>query len=106
MKAIFNNEWYSSDKVAAQQVDLLGPLPCNWWEAWNERDFFDVNGRRKRAATCGLRWTRLLKTTFNHTDGRFKWVNMGVTKPLTFKLDAANVCIQAGRSTLCRGPEV
>lgn len=48
MKAIFSSEWYSPDKVAVQQVDLLGPLPRNWWEAWNESDFFDVNGRRKK----------------------------------------------------------
>jgi hypothetical protein len=48
MKAIFSSEWYSPDKVAAQLVDLHGPLPRNRWEAWNESEFFDVNDRRKK----------------------------------------------------------
>ena len=45
MKAIFSGECYSADELASQQIDILGPVPRDWWERWNERgEFFDVNG--------------------------------------------------------------
>lgn len=45
MKAIFSSEYHSADELASQQIDILGPVPRDWWEQWNERgEFFDVNG--------------------------------------------------------------
>ncbi|KAJ5105522.1 hypothetical protein NUU61_002869 [Penicillium alfredii] len=46
MKAIFSSEHYSSDELASQQIDILGPLPRDWWEQWPERsEFFHADGR-------------------------------------------------------------
>ncbi|CAG7997997.1 unnamed protein product [Penicillium salamii] len=46
MRVIFSSDWYSADEVTCQHIDILGPLPQNWWEQWSERGkFFDVNGR-------------------------------------------------------------
>ena len=49
MKALFSNEFPSIDEVAAQQVDVLGPMPSEWWNSWDEKSqFFDVNGHALR----------------------------------------------------------
>ncbi|CAG8114264.1 unnamed protein product [Penicillium salamii] len=48
VKVIFSSEWYSADEVTCQQIDILGPVPQNWWGQWSERgQFFDLNGRPK-----------------------------------------------------------
>lgn len=47
MKAIFSTEYTDVDKVTAQQVNVLGPLPTHWWEQREEkerREFFVGNG--------------------------------------------------------------
>ncbi|KAI1905540.1 hypothetical protein LOZ12_006743 [Ophidiomyces ophidiicola] len=44
MKAIFSGECSTADEIISQQVDVLGPMPSEWWEKWDERDqFFDSN---------------------------------------------------------------
>lgn len=48
MKAIFSSDFATADEVVSQQIDVLGPMPSNWWERWEERrEFFDENGRPK-----------------------------------------------------------
>lgn len=48
MKAIFSSEFTTDDEVTSQQVDVLGPMPPNWWERWGERsNFFDKKGYPK-----------------------------------------------------------
>ncbi|CAI4212869.1 unnamed protein product [Parascedosporium putredinis] len=37
MKAVFSNEYVTEDEITAQQVDVLGPMPQNWWERWQNR---------------------------------------------------------------------
>jgi serine/threonine-protein kinase SRPK3 len=46
MKAIFSSEFATEDKVVSQQIDVLGPIPKEWWERWEaRRDFFDESGK-------------------------------------------------------------
>lgn len=46
MKAMFSNEYVTEDEITAQHVDVLGPMPQNWWERWQERaQFFTDDGR-------------------------------------------------------------
>jgi hypothetical protein len=46
MKAIFSGEYSSAEELASQHIDVLGPVPKDWWEQWDERgEFFDVDGR-------------------------------------------------------------
>lgn len=46
MKAIFSSEFATEDKVASQQIDVLGPIPKEWWERWETRqEFFDEFGK-------------------------------------------------------------
>ncbi|KAI9036249.1 kinase-like domain-containing protein [Aspergillus affinis] len=45
MKAIFSTEYVPSDEIIAQHVDVLGPMPSDWWHRWEERSvFFDEHG--------------------------------------------------------------
>jgi serine/threonine-protein kinase SRPK3 len=48
MKAIFSSEFATADEVVSQQIDVLGPMPLSWWNAWEElSQFFDEDGRPK-----------------------------------------------------------
>ncbi|KFY45713.1 hypothetical protein V494_00818 [Pseudogymnoascus sp. VKM F-4513 (FW-928)] len=48
MKAIFSSEFATADEMASNHVDVLGPMPLNWWDACEERSkFFDDAGRPK-----------------------------------------------------------
>lgn len=48
MKAIFSSEFTTVDEIVSQQVDVLGPMPLEWWERWGERSqFFNSDGRPK-----------------------------------------------------------
>ncbi|WEW55298.1 hypothetical protein PRK78_000727 [Emydomyces testavorans] len=40
MKAIFSSEFTTADEITAQQIDVLGPMPSDWWEKWEEKDQF------------------------------------------------------------------
>ncbi|KGO36046.1 hypothetical protein PEX1_013060 [Penicillium expansum] len=45
MKAIFSTDFVDEDQIAAQQVDVLGPMPSEWWQRWEARSrFFDEYG--------------------------------------------------------------
>ncbi|KAI1949089.1 hypothetical protein LOZ57_002456 [Ophidiomyces ophidiicola] len=42
MKAIFSSEFITEDEMISQRIDILGPMPSEWWDKWEERDqFFD-----------------------------------------------------------------
>lgn len=46
MKAIFSQEYIPEDELISQHVDVLGPMPVDWWERWEARsEFFDEAGR-------------------------------------------------------------
>ncbi|XHG07567.1 hypothetical protein AWENTII_010705 [Aspergillus wentii] len=45
MKAIFSTDFVPEDEIVAQHVDVLGPMPSNWWKSWEARSrFFDEHG--------------------------------------------------------------
>ncbi|KAK2858519.1 hypothetical protein FQN49_004652 [Arthroderma sp. PD_2] len=48
MKAIFSSEFATADSVTSQQIEVLGPMPSEWWERWEERShYFDEHGNPK-----------------------------------------------------------
>lgn len=48
MNAVFSSEFTSIDEIVSRQIDVLGPMPLNWWERWEERSqFVDSAGRPK-----------------------------------------------------------
>ncbi|KAM5443150.1 hypothetical protein MferCBS31731_002026 [Microsporum ferrugineum] len=50
MKAIFSSEFVTDDDVTSQQIEVLGPMPQDWWERWEERSkFFDEKANPKGA---------------------------------------------------------
>ncbi|KAG2416905.1 hypothetical protein HFD88_008122 [Aspergillus terreus] len=75
MKAIFSGEYSSAEELASQHIDVLGPVPKDWWEQWDERgEFFDVDGRPAQ--------------------GRYVWPPIvQAFEECIQKFDAANVCI-------------
>lgn len=45
MKAIFSTDFVDEDEMVSQHVDVLGPMPSEWWEGWKGRSrFFDEHG--------------------------------------------------------------
>jgi serine/threonine-protein kinase SRPK3 len=40
MKSIFSSEFATEDEVACQHIDVLGPMPSNWWLHWEGRSHF------------------------------------------------------------------
>jgi serine/threonine-protein kinase SRPK3 len=45
MQVIFNSEYVGPDDVVAQYIDILGPMPTLWWDAWEGKSaFFDTSG--------------------------------------------------------------
>ena len=45
MKAIFSTEFVPEEEILAQHVDVLGPMPSEWWQRWEGRSqFFDEDG--------------------------------------------------------------
>lgn len=45
MKAIFGTDFVDEDQIAAQHIDVLGPMPSEWWQRWESRSrFFDEHG--------------------------------------------------------------
>lgn len=48
MKAIFSSEFTTADEMVSNHIDVLGPMPLSWWNAWEERSqFFDNDGHPK-----------------------------------------------------------
>ncbi|KAL3449393.1 hypothetical protein BJX65DRAFT_272175 [Aspergillus insuetus] len=45
-RPLFDATLATRDDIAAQQVDILGPLPAEWWGCWQARgEYFDEDGR-------------------------------------------------------------
>ncbi|KAJ5577626.1 uncharacterized protein N7459_006590 [Penicillium hispanicum] len=45
MKAIFSTDFVHKDEIVSQHVDVLGPMPSEWWQNWEGRSrFFDEYG--------------------------------------------------------------
>lgn len=40
MKAIFSIEMVPDDEIVAQHIDVLGPMPREWWLRWEGRGIF------------------------------------------------------------------
>lgn len=62
MKPVFSNEFRPKDEIVAQHIDVLGPMPSDWWLRWKVRDEFlsprmgsrpipmaKTNGRRSKS---------------------------------------------------------
>ncbi|KAL4934187.1 kinase-like domain-containing protein [Aspergillus undulatus] len=46
MKAIFSTDFVHEDEIVSQHIDVLGPMPSEWWRRWEGRPrFFDEDGR-------------------------------------------------------------
>lgn len=54
MKPLFNGQFVPADSVVAQQEDILGPMPSQWWNQWKKRlEYFDGEGNSTRGNdTC------------------------------------------------------
>ncbi|KAM3529082.1 hypothetical protein NHJ13051_002096 [Beauveria bassiana] len=49
MKPLFNDQLVPPDSVVAQQEDILGPMPPQWWKQWEKRlEYFDAEGNCTR----------------------------------------------------------
>lgn len=45
-ETIFGNAWVTEDEIASQYIDVLGPLPSDWWLKWQGRSqFFSEDGK-------------------------------------------------------------
>lgn len=45
MKAISSTDFVPQDEIVAQHIDVLGPMPSEWWLRWDGRaEFFDEHG--------------------------------------------------------------
>lgn len=45
MKAIFSTDFVHGDEIVSQHIDVLGPMPSEWWQRWEGRPrFFDEQG--------------------------------------------------------------
>lgn len=99
MKAIFSNEFTTLDEVTAQQVDVLGPMPPRWWEAWDERaQFFDGGNRplenREAWPTLDVAFEEFIQKY------RRKWPEVGI-----FGDDEAAAVLDLMRRMLAFRPE-
>lgn len=46
MKSMFSTSWVTEDEIASQHIDVLGPIPSDWWLRWEGRSqFFLENGQ-------------------------------------------------------------
>lgn len=49
IKAIFSGEYGTGDEMISQQIDVLGPLPLDWFNKWEGKDrFFDSDQNPKK----------------------------------------------------------
>lgn len=46
IKSIFSTDFVHEDEIVSQHIDVLGPMPPEWWQRWEGRHrFFDEYGR-------------------------------------------------------------
>ncbi|KAL4887219.1 kinase-like protein [Aspergillus karnatakaensis] len=70
MKAIFSTEVVPEDEIIAQQFDVLGPMPSEWWQRWEGRPrFYDENGQVRESHKMN-QWLPLQES---FEDGVQKW---------------------------------
>ncbi|PYH90933.1 kinase-like protein [Aspergillus ellipticus CBS 707.79] len=70
MKALFSTDFVPEDDIVAQQVDVLGMMPSEWWVRWEGRGrFFDAE-RRPTETYSENRWPDL-EGSFD--DGIQRW---------------------------------
>ncbi|KAL3475671.1 kinase-like domain-containing protein [Aspergillus californicus] len=44
-KTIIGGDFITADEVVSQHIEVLGPMPVEWWDRWTERGrFFDATG--------------------------------------------------------------
>ncbi|RAK80833.1 kinase-like protein [Aspergillus fijiensis CBS 313.89] len=59
MKAIFSTDIVPEDEITAQQIDVLEPMPADWWRRWKGRSsFFEADGCPTESYK-GNRWPAL-----------------------------------------------
>lgn len=59
MKAIFSTDFVDEDEIVSQHIDVLGPMPLEWWQRWEGRyRFFDEDGSPTESHR-GNRWPPL-----------------------------------------------
>ncbi|KAJ6169706.1 hypothetical protein N7497_002549 [Penicillium chrysogenum] len=59
MGAIFSTDFVDEDHIVARHIDVLGPMPSEWWHRWHARSrFFDEHGQPTESYR-GNRWPPL-----------------------------------------------
>ncbi|KAJ5774840.1 kinase-like protein [Penicillium paradoxum] len=65
MKSLFSSEFATEDNVISQHIDVLGPMPPDWWVRWEGRSqFFSDDGQSTEYHQTN-KWTPLDKR-FEH----------------------------------------
>ncbi|KFY62784.1 hypothetical protein V496_04373 [Pseudogymnoascus sp. VKM F-4515 (FW-2607)] len=94
MKAIFSSEFTTADEMVSNHIDVLGPMPLSWWNAWEERSqFFDDDGHPKEGRHVWLP----INEAFEHGAQKYRRKSSRVDE---FSREET-VVILAGRSTNC-----
>lgn len=58
-RSLFDVLLATEDDVTAQQIDVLGPLPDEWWEKWEARSkYFAENGQQPAEGRSVWSWER------------------------------------------------
>lgn len=48
MATLFSIDYVSPDKIVAEHIDALGPMPTDWWKSWEGKNkFFHEDGSSK-----------------------------------------------------------
>ncbi|GKZ64950.1 hypothetical protein AnigIFM63309_000378 [Aspergillus niger] len=56
MKPIFSTDIVPDDEIVAQHMDVLGPMPQEWWQRWEGRSKFFTEDGRPTEAYLENRW--------------------------------------------------
>ncbi|KAF9887276.1 hypothetical protein FE257_010404 [Aspergillus nanangensis] len=86
MKAIFSTEFVHEDEIIAQHIDVLGPMPSEWWARWEGRSrFFKEDGSPTNSyrEINGLRFRSHLRSVCRNGDGEWE-TSLGMMRKLRF----------------------